>query len=354
MRKMNTRERMTRMYEHRDADSIPLTDSPWVETVERWHREGMPAGTSVEEFFDLDKFAYIGADNSPQYPSEVIEETPEFVTRTTAWGQTVRNWKTHGGVPEFLECKISTPDAWREAKKRMTPSRDRIDWDHLAKNYPNWRKEGRWITAGFWFGFDITHSWITGTETLLMAMLTDPEWVTDMFNHQLEVDIALFEMIWDAGYTFDAINWPDDMGFKLNQFFSVDTYRQLLKPYHQRAIEWAHNKGIKAELHSCGDIRPIVPELVGMGLDCLNPLEVKAGMDPIALKTEYGDRLVLHGGLNALLYNEPEKLWSEMRRIIPVMKQAGGFVISSDHSVPDSVSLEQFREFTRLARELGR
>ena len=92
---MNTHERMTRMYEHRDADSIPVTDSPWAATVERWHREGMPVGMSV-------------------------------VTRTTAWGQTVRNWKTHGGVPEFLECKISTPDAWQEAKKRMTPSRNRI------------------------------------------------------------------------------------------------------------------------------------------------------------------------------------------------------------------------------------
>ncbi len=354
MTEMTTRERMICMYEHREADSVPVTDLPWGATVERWRKEGMPTGVGVEEFFGLDKFASIHADNSPRYPAKILEETPEFVTRTTGWGQTIKNWKTHGGVPEFLDCKICTPDAWKEAKARMTPSRDRIDWDKLATSYPKWREDGRWISAGFWFGFDITHSWITGTETLLMAMLTEPEWVMDMFNHQLELDITLFEMVWDAGYTFDAIRWPDDMGYKQNQFFSVDTYRQLLKPFHKRAIEWAHSKGIKAELHSCGDIRPLVPELVGMGLDCLNPLEVKAGMDPLALKAEYGDRLVLHGGLNALLYQEPEKLWDEMRRIIPVLKQNGGCVISSDHSVPDSVSLEQFREFVKLARELGK
>ncbi|HCE45272.1 MAG TPA: hypothetical protein DET40_17165 [Lentisphaeria bacterium] len=354
MKAMTTRERMKRMYEHRDADCIPVTDSPWKATVDRWHREGMPVDVSYDEFFGLDKFASIGADNSPRYPVKVLEETEESVTRTTSWGQTIKDWTSHGGVPEFLDCKICTPDAWKEAKERMTPTRDRINWDHLAKNYPKWREEGRWINAGFWFGFDITHSWITGTETLLIAMVTDPEWVTDMFNRQLEVDIALFDMVWEAGYTFDAIRWPDDMGYKYNQFFSVDTYRQLLKPYHQRAIEWAHAKGIRAELHSCGDIRPLVPELVGMGLDALNPLEVKAGMDPLALKSEYGDKLVMHGGLNALLYNEPEKLWTEMRRVIPVLKKNGGFVISSDHSVPDCVSLEMFREFVRLSRELGK
>ncbi len=350
---MTTHERMTRMFEHREADCVPVTDSPWGATVERWHREGMPAGMTADDFFGLDKFAGIGTDNSPRYPVTVVEETDEFKIRTTAWGQTIKNWKTHGGVPEFLECRIATPDAWREAKARMTPDRDRIDWKHLAANYPRWRQEGRWIRAGFWFGFDITHSWITGTETLLIAMVTDPEWVMDMFKHQLDLDIALAEMVWDAGYTFDSIRWPDDMGYKLNQFFSLDTYRQMLKPFHQRAIEWAHAKGIKTELHSCGDIRPFVPELVGIGLDSLNPLEVKAGMDPLALKAEYGGRLVLHGGLNALLYREPEQLWAEMRRLIPVLKQNGGCVISSDHSVPDSVSLEQFREFVRLARELG-
>lgn len=354
MKEMTTHERMKRMFEHRDADSVPVTDSPWKATVDRWHREGMPEDVSFDEFFQLDKFASIGADNSPRYPVKIIEENSEVVTRTTAWGQTIKDWKSHGGVPEFLECRINNPDSWREAKERMVPSKDRINWDHLAANYAKWRSEGRWITAGFWFGFDVTHSWMTGTETLLMAMITDPEWVMDIFKRQLEVDIALFDMVWDAGYTFDSIRWPDDMGYKFKQFFSVATYREILKPFHKRAIDWAHAKGIKAELHSCGDIRPLVPELVGMGLDALNPIEVKAGMDPLDLKAEYGDCLVLHGGLNALLYQEPDKLWQEMKRLIPEMKKNGGFVISSDHSVPDSVSVEMFREFVRLSRELGR
>lgn len=55
-----------------------------------------------------------------------------------------------------------------------------------------------------------------------------------------------------------------------------------------------------------------------------------------------------------MLYETPQLLWAEMRRVIPAMKRGGGYVIASDHSVPDNVSLDEFREFVRLAKELGR
>jgi uroporphyrinogen decarboxylase len=145
-------------------------------------------------------------------------------------------------------------------------------------------------------------------------------------------------MIWDEGYRFDAIRWPDDMGYKHNQFFSLRMYRDLVKPVHRRAIEWAHAKGIKAILHSCGDVNPFLPEFIEMGLDGLNPLEVKAGMDPIAIKRAYGDKLLIA---------------AEMRRVVPILKQNGGYIFSSDHSVPSSVSLENFRAIVELAKELG-
>src|SRR3989304_6327437 len=104
------------------------------------------------------------------------------------------------------------------------------------------------------------------------------------------------------------------MGYKQNQFFSLKMYRELLKPFHQKAIDWAHARGIPAYLHSCGDIRPFIPELVAMGLDGLNPLEVKAGVDPLAVKREFGDRLLLHGGFHALLWNDGGGMQAAGRR----------------------------------------
>jgi uroporphyrinogen decarboxylase len=350
---MTTHERMRRMYAHEAADRVPVTDSPWGATVERWHREGMPEDVSYVDFFGLDKIAHIGVDNSPRYPTGVVEETEDYVVRTTAWGATLKNWKHIASTPEFLDFTIDGPDAWREAKARMTPSDDRIPWAALEADYRRWREEGYWIKAGLWFGFDVTHSWAVGTERLLMALLTDPDWCRDMFDHFLDVDLALLDRVWDAGYTFDAVTWPDDMGYKENQFFSLRTYRELLKPVHRRAVAWAHAKGVKARLHSCGDVRPFIPELIEIGVDGLNPLEVKAGMDPVHIKRTYGARLLLHGGINAVLWDDREAIAAEMRRVVPVLKEEGGYIFSSDHSVPSSVSLENFRYIVNLAKSLG-
>ena len=350
---MTTHERMKRMYEHKEADRVPITDGPWKSTIERWRREGMPEGASYVDFFGLDHVATIEVDNSPRYPRRVVEETPEYVVRTTEWGVTVREWTHAGGVPEFLDFTIKDPKSWARAKARMKPSRERIDWKMLAREYPKWRKSGAWISTYWWFGFDVTHSWAVGTERLLIAMAMQPEWCVDMFNTFLDLDMALFEMIWDEGYTFDEIHWPDDMGYKGTQFFSLDMYRNLLKPVQKRACDWAHKRGIRTHLHSCGNIMPLVPDLVDAGVEMLNPLEVKAGCDPIALKKEFGGRLAFHGGINAVNFSDRERLTAEMERIIPTMKRGGGYWISSDHSVPDSVSVEDFRYFVEMGKRLG-
>jgi len=354
MSEMTSYERIKRMFEHKEADRIPVFDEPWHSTIERWQKEGMPEKMSYVDYFGLDKIVGIGVDSSPRYPERIIEETEDYVIKTTSWGVTLKNWKHSGGVPEFLDFTIKDPDSWIKAKERIVPSKDRINWDNLKQNYKKWKKDGAWIRAGFWFGFDVTHSWMVGTERVLIALVENPEWMIDMFNYELDTCIALFEMVWDAGYKFDQIIWWDDMGYKHNQFFSLDMYRRILKPVHKRACDWAHKKGIYVEIHSCGDVNPFVPELIEIGVDMLNPVEVKAGMDPIGLKNKYGNRLSFRGGLNAVLFNDMEKMYEEVRKIIPVMKKNGGYIASSDHSVPDSVSLKDFKKFVEMIKELGK
>jgi uroporphyrinogen decarboxylase len=350
---MTSRERHICMYERREADRVPITDIPWGPTLERWRNQGLPPDVDWEEFFDIDRVAYISVDNSPQYPVATLEETDEYRIHTTAWGATLKDWTHAGSVPQFLHFTIHDRDSWEAAKARMQPTDDRIPWDILRREHPRWVEEGWWKQANLWFGFDVTHAWTVGTERILMAMIEDPEWCRDMFETFLDVNLALLDKVWDAGYTFDSVHWPDDMGYKHAQFFSLRTYRNVLKPVHARAAEWAHRRGVKVHLHSCGDINPFIPDLIEIGVDCLNPLEVKAGMDPIRLKKEYGRDLVLHGGINALLWEDLDKLEEEMARILPVLKEGGGYIFSTDHSVPDSVTIEGFRRITTLAKELG-
>ena len=352
MTPMTTWERFSRMYQHKEADRIPIFDNPWSQTIDRWVAEGMPTRDYVS-YFELDKVRHIAPDYSPRYALKTLEETDTYTIYTTSWGATLKSWKHIASTPDFMDFTVKDRETWQEAKARMVPSRDRVDWAALQANYANWRKEGAWIIGEMWFGFDVTHSWMVGTERVLMALLDDPEWCVDMFNTFLDINLAMMDMVWDAGYHFDEISWPDDLGYKGTSFFSLDMYRELLKPVQKRAIDWAHAKGIKTRLHSCGCITKLIPDFIDMGLDALNPLEVKAGVDPIAIKRQYGDKLVLHGGVNAVLWDDADAITAEIRRLVPLLKENGGYIFASDHSIPNSVSLENFRKIIHEAKTCG-
>ena len=351
---MTNRERFARVYNHQEPDRLPMHDSPWGTTVQRWHTEGLPEDVSPHQFFGWDSTAAIVNDNSPRFPVETLEETEDYRIHTTAWGATMKNWRHRGGVPEFLDFRIKDRDAWAQAKARMTPSEDRIDWKALEQNYPTWQARDIWITANAWFGYDVFASWHVGYERFLIALADDPDWCRDMIDTALDLNIAMLSMAWDRGYRFHAVRWPDDMGYRNGLLFSLDTYRKVIKPAQKRFIEWAHDRGVKAMLHSCGNIMDLVPDLVEIGLDALNPLEQKAGMDCFELKRKWGDKLVLEGGIDVRLMTDGQAIEDEIRTKLDVLKQSGGYIFHSDHSVPENVSFADYCRIMELARYYGK
>ncbi len=352
MSEMTTHERISRMYEHRPADRVPIYETPWAATIERWQSEGM-GDARYEEYFGLDRVVRLQLDNSPRFPTSVLEQSDDSLVFVNSWGATMHYMKRDSSIAS-LDAVVKTPDDWLKAKERMTLRDDRIPWDYIKSRWSRWRERGTWIAAVGWFGFDVTHSFFIGTERHLLAMAENPDWCVDMWRTEQDLNLALLDRLWDAGYHFDELMWYDDMGYKQNQFFSLKMYRELLKPIHQKAIDWAHAKGIRAYMHSCGDIRPFIPDLVGMGLEALNPLEVKAGVDPLALKRELGDKLLLHGGFNAVLWSDVEEMEAEVRRNLPVLMENGGYIFATDHSTPSNVSLEAFRRIVEVVKDVGR
>lgn len=351
---MTSYERFKCVFDHKEPDRIPMRDGPWGPTIARWHKEGLPKNVGFGQFFGFENVAGIGVDNGPRYPSRVVEQTDDYVISTTDWGATMKNWKHTASVPEFIDFTIKDRKSWEDAKARMTPTKDRVNWEHLKNNYPKWREQGAWITAGAWFGYDIFASWTVGTERMLMAMYTDPDWCADMFNHSLSVDLALLDMVWDAGYKFDCLSYPDDLGYRNGLFFDLDTYRAVLKPAHKRSCDWAHERGIKVMLHSCGNIMELIPDLIDAGFDGLNPLETKAGMDVIALKEKYGSQLVLEGGIDVRKMPLSDQIEEEIRTKVTAAKVGGGYIYHSDHSVPDSVSFADYCRVVALVKYYGR
>ncbi len=355
MIQLTERERMLRTFKRQEIDRIPMYDSAWAGTKKRWYREGMPEGVAWEDFFGFDRTVRFCPDNSPRFEKRILEQTDRYKIETTKWGGTQKVFNELDSTPEVLHFYYDSSEKWEAAKKAMyTYHEDRIPWDYLKANYPKWKAEGRFLQLTLWFGFDVAHSRMTGTENMLIGMYEEPEWVTDIFDTYLNVALDLCQRILDAGYEFDGVFWYDDMGYKGAPFFSPTLYRELLKPYHKKAVDWAHERGMVTELHSCGFIEPLLSDIVDTGVEMLNPLEIKAGMDPFKLKKLYGDKLAFHGGINAQLWDDIDLVKAEMERIIPAMKEGGGYVFASDHSIPNSVSFENMKQIAELAHRLGK
>ena len=353
MHELTTHERMTRVYEHRDPDRVPITDWFWDSTVARWQSEGMPLGEEVSHYFKLDDIIQIDIDTSPRFETKIIEETDSYTIERDSWGITKKNFKPISSTFEHLDHIVKDRESWKVAKARMTPTPDRINWANLEKNYRGWRERGAWILAAPWFGYDIVNARMCNTETILYAMADDPEWVKDMCDHGCDFTLALLDLLWDRGYTIDELMWFDDMAYKNGMLFSKAMWRDIVRPYQKRTIDWAHAHGIKVHLHCCGRITELVPDLIALGLDALNPMEVKAGMDPIQMKKQYGRDLVLRGGFDIQNWSDPRKAEEDIRRVLPVMMESGGYVFTSDHSVADSVSFENYKHIVSLVKEVG-
>ena len=112
---------------------------------------------------------------------------------------------------------------------------------------------------------------------------------------------------------------------------------------------------MKNILHSCGNVTELIPLLIEVGLDCLQPIEVKAGMDIISLKENYGDRLSFMGGIDVRLMAEagPEAIEEEIRIKFEAAKKNGGYIYHSDHSIPKNVSFSQYCRVIELVKKYG-
>ena len=112
-------------------------------------------------------------------------------------------------------------------------------------------------------------------------------------------------------------------------------FREFVAPYIAEMVECIHGLGAKVLYHSCGYVRPFIPELIGLGVDVLDPIQpVRSEMSPEALKAEFGGRLCFHGGIDMqhLLPNgSPDQIRQEARRYCDTLGRDGGYILGPAH-----------------------
>jgi uroporphyrinogen decarboxylase len=292
---LTPRERITLALNHKEADRVPIEDAPWPTTVERWHKEGLPEDISPRQYFHFE-MELVRPDNTILFPARVIENTDEYEMGVNGQGAYYKKWKTKTSTPQYLDFTIKDRKTWEEYKPNQKIMEGRVA-PELLDFCRRKRAEGQFVMFANGMGYDHTQG-IVGSENLLIAMAEDPEWVRDMFEASAELIIDSAECMMGMGFEFDGAFIYDDMGYRNASLFSPRMYRELLFDVHRRVFDFFHSKGLKVVMHSCGCIKELVPMLIEAGLDCLQPLEVKAGMDLVALKRQFGDRFCFMGGID--------------------------------------------------------
>jgi uroporphyrinogen decarboxylase len=189
-------------------------------------------------------------------------------------------------------------------------------------------------------------------ENLLIDVATQPDWVRDMAETYQSLVLDVLARCVQLDMIPDGVLAADDLGSAHGPLMAPRTWAALFKPQVARLGAFLQKHGIDFWLHSDGAVGLLIDDFVDAGVQVLNPLEVKAGMDVVELRQRYGKRLAFYGNIDATKMAGPqEAIAAELGRKIPLARE-GGYVFHSDHSCPPGVSLDRYRWILQTARAI--
>ncbi|MCP4304386.1 MAG: hypothetical protein GY788_05810 [bacterium] len=181
------------------------------------------------------------------------------------------------------------------------------------------------------------------------------DWLKDLYKNRTFAErmmdmiaerwIAVAENALEAcGDNVDIVFFGDDLAGQSAPLFDPVLYCQLVKPRHARMIEAVKRKAdIKLLYHSCGAVSQMIDDLIDIGVDALNPVQVAAdGMEPASLKKRFGDRIAFWGGIDTqrvLPFGTPAEVAAEVDRVIDILGEGGGYVLNSVHNIQNDISV---------------
>jgi uroporphyrinogen decarboxylase len=233
---------------------------------------------------------------------------------------------------------------------------------HVAEEAARLAAEDRYaIMATPWLLFPLERAFaMQGMDTFLMNLALHPKFAEALLWKLEELCKALMGHFLAAlGDNVDIIKIGDDLGTQESLLMSPAMYRSILKPIHADYIAFIRERtSAKVFFHTDGDVFPLIDDLVEMGVDILNPIQTSAGKmaNLQELKARWGDRLTFCGAIDThrvLPAGTPDEVRAEVRRVIEIMGQGGGYMVSSVHTVMNDVPAQNILAMVDAVREFG-
>ncbi|MBD3182721.1 hypothetical protein GF312_10535 [Candidatus Poribacteria bacterium] len=319
---LSSKERVLMAMEHEETDRVPMDYWAWKEV-----NDALQSRLDLSSYDKL--LEYLGVDIR-------VVRAP-YMGEPDLWAG-LRTVKT---VEELEKCEIPDPDMF-----------DYSNIEALCDKYSYYA-----VMGGAWSPIFCTASALIGMETLMIKTHEEPEFVklfleriTDLFYDQ---SVRTFEA---ANGKMDIFFMGDDYGTQRNLIMSHESWDEFYAPQVSRLFDLAKDFGLKVMLHSCGSVSKLIPRLIEMGMDALDPIQVRAAdMEPEYLKSNFGEYITFHGGLDTqhiLPFGTVEEVKAEARRLIEIFGESGGYIFGPSQEFLPDIPLENILAMYEVGREM--
>lgn len=382
---MNSRERGKLALEHKESDRIPFDLGGTVLTSINVHsyrrlREflGLPAvDIQVMDIFqqiatvDEDVRQRLNADcrnvaprSSATFNIEINEtDMPGYKFFHDEWGIGWRMPQEGGWFYDMFDHPLAEAKTKEDIKNFNWPDpTDPARFVGLAERakYVAEEQKELVILGGLSAGFIELTAWTRGFANFY------PDFVNnlDLLEYLMDTIVDLKLAYWDialpmVGEYADVVQEADDVAGQFGLLMSPDVYRSIIKPRHKKICDFIKARtDAKIFFHSCGAIREIIPDLIEIGIDAINPVQVSAeGMESKGLKRDFGNDMTFWGGLvdtqGVFTDGTPDQVRDEVRRRIDDLGPSGGFVAAAVHNIQANVPPENIMAMWETLQEYG-
>ncbi len=361
---------MKKCLRHEEGDRVPVSDFFWGSFLDRWREElGLPPDTDIYAYYDLDWFCTIPNMDPHVKPFDVIEKNEEEVVVRTGFEAVIEK-KFADPMPRFLDFATNTVEKMEAFtfddpadERRYTGAGgnqlagvgdsfipDMEPWmDTVRTRYPEFPVFGS-VCEGH------ETLWrIIGSENVLLWIGLYPDEVGRFVQRINEFMLGVAEaQIEAADSMLDGMVIWGDVAYRNDMLFSPDYWRKYFKPGVRSIVDLCHARGLPVIYHGCGNVKKIFEDYIEIGVDAYNPLEAKAGLDVVELRRRFGHRIGFCGNMDVMAWAGETKRELESTVLYKLnAAKGGGYIFQSDHSVPDSISGENYDYVVGLLRKHG-
>lgn len=338
---MNSRQRVRMAIAHKKPDKIPVAFEAVGTVVEKLMKHyGFSDYSELIEKYDVDIVP-----TQPQYCGPSLKSyvnSKGQLVRQSYWGYEETIHKTEvDEYPITTYFPLNGIDSIEEIDNYQFPDPDWFDYSPITetcKKYPD-----KAIIVGHEGPFQIV-TYLMEMDRFFILMLDEPEVAQYLLDKIVNFELEYYKRIFEAGNgRIDILRPHDDYGTQISLLFSVDTWRNFFKENTKKLVDLAHKYDAFYQQHSCGAVRPIIPELIKCGVDVLEPIQKVKGLEPENLQKDFGGKITFHGGIdtqNLLPHGTPEAVKREAEYFMQILGKNGGYILMASQAFEGDVPIE--------------